>query len=166
MTSFNLKFDHGQTHGYRQVNIRGTNNNFNKCIKHKSFRITNLPPQTQDGFDWRKEKQTSTNFLPSWLKRRNLWELLRNSLLFTWFVLAAAQAFFEDRRVYLSRQLIDKWSRGTLGTSPFITHLQLPQRPTGFLQSSYQFLRFRHIGKKLSRFVSPSAGRNRLCLWR
>ena len=33
-----LNFDHGQTYGYRQVSIKETNNNFNKCIKHKRSR--------------------------------------------------------------------------------------------------------------------------------
>ena len=30
-----LNFDHGQTYWNRQVHIKETNNNFNKCIKHK-----------------------------------------------------------------------------------------------------------------------------------
>ena len=33
-----LNFDHGQTYGYKQVSIKETNNNFNKCIKHKRSR--------------------------------------------------------------------------------------------------------------------------------
>ena len=30
-----LKFDHEQTYQYRQVIIKETNNDFNKCIKRK-----------------------------------------------------------------------------------------------------------------------------------
>ena len=30
-----LNFDNGQTYRYRQVGVKETNNNVNKCIKHK-----------------------------------------------------------------------------------------------------------------------------------
>ena len=33
-----LNFDHGQTYRYRQVSIKETKNNFNKCMKHKRSR--------------------------------------------------------------------------------------------------------------------------------